>query len=104
MLYVIEDIGLRPYQEDRHCVKLNLYNSYDYIAIFDGHGGSDVSDFLKFHLKDYVAKHLKLNKHPKLALHDAFMEANESMPVHMCYMTGSAAIVILKKKPRDLGG
>jgi serine/threonine protein phosphatase PrpC len=97
MLYVLEDIGGREYQEDRHCVKINLYKGYDYIAIFDGHGGYQVSEFLKFHLKDYVKKHLALGKHPKKALSDAFNDAHDSMSIEMSYMTGSAVVVILKK-------
>jgi serine/threonine protein phosphatase PrpC len=83
--------------EDFHCVKINLYNEYDFIAVFDGHGGSAVSEFLKFHLKDFVKKHLEQNKYPTRALRDAFFEAHESMPIEMSNTTGSAAIVILRK-------
>jgi protein phosphatase 1L len=97
MLYVVEDIGGRPYQEDRHSVKLKLYQDYDYVAIFDGHGGHQVSDFLKFHLKDFVLKHLQMKKHPKQALMDAFEDANDSMPIEMSFLTGSATLVILKR-------
>lgn len=98
MLYVIEDIGGRPYQEDRHNVKVNLHDDYDYVAVFDGHGGHQVSDFLKFNMKDYIKKHLQLSKHPRKALQDAFTEINDIMPLEMSYMTGSAALVILRKK------
>lgn len=97
MLYVLEDIGGRPYQEDRHSVKLNLADGYDYAAVFDGHGGHQVSEFLKFHLKDYVKKHLSAGASPKKALKLAFEEAHEDIPIDASYMTGSAAIAMLRK-------
>lgn len=96
MLYVLEDIGGRPYQEDRHSVKIKLYQDYDYIAVFDGHGGSFVSEYLKFHLKDYVKKHLQAGKRPARALADAFVDAHESLPENSSYMTGSAVLVALR--------
>lgn len=97
MLYVLEDIGGRPYQEDRHSVKIRLYQDYDYIAVFDGHGGSFVSEYLRFHLKDYVKKHLAAGKRPARAMADAFVDAHESLPHYGSYMTGSAAIVALRR-------
>ena len=98
MLYVVEDIGKRDYFEDAHSVKIKLYKDYDYVSIFDGHGGDAVANYLKFHLKDYVKKHLVLGKPPKLALHDAFQEAHNSLPKSTSYMTGSAVVVILRKQ------
>lgn len=97
MLFVVEDIGMRSYQEDYHSVKLNLYQGYDYVAIFDGHGGHQVSEYMRFHLKDYVRKHLAMGKRPSKALKDAFEDANESLPIDSSYMTGSAVVVILRK-------
>ena len=88
---------MRPYQEDRHSVKLNLYNGYDYVAIFDGHGGHLVAEYLRFHLKDYVKKHLAQGKRPVRALKDAFEDAHESLPIETSYMTGAAVVVILRK-------
>ena len=98
MLYVVEDIGGREYQEDRHSVNISIYEDYDYVAVFDGHGGHQVSDFLKFHLKDYVKKHLAMHKPPRKALHDAFEEAHHAIPMELSYMTGSAVLVILRRK------
>lgn len=97
MLYVIEDIGSRPYQEDRHCVKLRLYENYQYVAVFDGHGGDEVSEFCKFHMPQFVVKHLSMGKTPSVALRDAFNELNSSMPLDICNTTGSTAVVILKR-------
>lgn len=97
MIFVVEDIGGRPYQEDRHSVKLGLNDEYDYVAIFDGHGGDQVAEFLKFHLKDFVSKHLLQKKNPTAALKAAFHDAHDSLPIDMSYMTGAAVVVILKK-------
>lgn len=97
MIYVVEDINMRPYMEDYHNIKINLYNGYDYIAVYDGHGGHNVSEFLKFHFKNFIVKHLEMNKHPANALMAAFAEAQATMPIEMSYTAGSAAIVILRK-------
>ena len=97
MINVLEDQGGRPADEDEHSVQMSLYENYDYVSIFDGHGGGQVSLFLKFHLKDYVKKHLALKKSPVKALKDAFQDAHDSMSPESCYMTGSAVVVILKK-------
>jgi serine/threonine protein phosphatase PrpC len=98
MLFVLEDIGGREYQEDRHSVKINLYKDFDYVAIFDGHGGYQVAEFLKFHLKDYIKKHLALGKSPVVALKEAFIDAHKALPIQISYMTGSAVVVILRRK------
>ena len=49
--------GLRETNEDEHIIFKNLnnkkrsrYDKVDYISIFDGHGGKDVSQFLKPYL------------------------------------------------------
>lgn len=97
MIFVVEDIGGRPYQEDRHSVKMGMLNKYDYVAIFDGHGGYQVAEFLKFHLKDFVEKHLSMKKSPPNALKDAFHDAHAAMPKDMSFMTGAAVVVVLRR-------
>lgn len=97
MIYVVEDINMRPYMEDYHNIKINLYNGYDYIGIYDGHSTDQVSLFLKFHFKNFIVKHLEMNKHPANALMAAFAEAHAAMPIEMSFTAGSAAIVILRK-------
>jgi serine/threonine protein phosphatase PrpC len=98
MLFVVEDIGGRPYQEDRHSVKMNIIPGYDYVAIFDGHGGFQVAEFLKFHLKTFVEKHLLTAASPADALTAAFQDAHDAMPKNISYTTGSAVVVIIRHK------
>jgi len=54
--------GHRPYNEDRVSVKINLENEnkdlrpINYYAIFDGHGGNGISEYLSKELDSYIMK------------------------------------------------
>jgi serine/threonine protein phosphatase PrpC len=63
MLYTIEDIGLRNYQEDRHSICFNFFQDFHYLAVFDGHGDDKVAIFLKLYLKDVIKREL-INFYP----------------------------------------
>ena len=95
--YVIEDIGSRDYMEDRHSVEFNLYENYDYHAVFDGHGGSEVSTFLKLYYKEILRQELK-NNPPEKALYESFKIISKIIPQDIATHTGSTAIVVLRKK------
>lgn len=52
MLYQTNTMqGRRPYNEDEVDIVIN--NKVNYFGLFDGHGGNDVSKYLKKHLKNY---------------------------------------------------
>jgi serine/threonine protein phosphatase PrpC len=59
--------GKRPTQEDHHFILLNLngeninYNNINFFGVFDGHGGSKVSSYLKNNLPDFFISKLKKN-------------------------------------------
>ena len=62
IIHTISLIGKRPTNEDHHIVNLNLDNSVKTInninlfGVFDGHGGSGVSKYLKNNLPKYFLK------------------------------------------------
>lgn len=55
--------GLRPYNEDRVSISSNLdgnnteIRNIDYFALFDGHGGNEISEYLKNELIEYIIKY-----------------------------------------------
>lgn len=59
--------GKRPTQEDQHITLLNLdnsnenYNPINFFGVFDGHGGSKISKYLKNNLPDFFIPKLKKN-------------------------------------------
>ncbi len=59
IIYTTSDIGLRENNEDNHTVKLNSLGNNQYLydinmfGVYDGHGGTVVSSFLKSELPKY---------------------------------------------------
>lgn len=54
--------GRRKEMEDQHTVELNLLNSEtSFFGVFDGHGGTSTSMFLKNHLHNYVPLPFEIN-------------------------------------------
>ena len=66
--HTISLLGLRDSNEDQHEVFINLNNEnsefkdINFFAVFDGHGGKDVSKYLKDNLPNYFTnKYIKYN-------------------------------------------
>lgn len=103
MLYVLENQGGREYQEDRHSVVFELYLDYDYFAVFDGHGGDQVSTFLKLYLKDILRSELEkahtssTEVNVLMCLFNAFQKMASLIPKEISMFTGSTALVILRR-------
>jgi protein phosphatase 1L len=95
MHYVQEDQGQRPYMEDTNTIITDIVPGIDYYAIFDGHGGKEVSKFLAENMHEYVRDLLRMNETPDNALLLAFKRCAEEIPMHMSVYTGSTALVIL---------
>lgn len=71
MVQFISDVGGRPYQEDRIDIAIapKFYKNFSYYAVFDGHGGSPVSDFLCKQFRGILKKCLEVglkNVDPKV--------------------------------------
>lgn len=96
MLYVIEDIGSRDYQEDRHSAEFNILPGYSYFAVFDGHGDDKVSSFLKLYFKDIVKSELISNTSVQIALLNSFKRLQNILPKNISTFSGSTALVAIK--------
>eukprot|EP01013_Petalomonas_cantuscygni_P014676 TRINITY_DN3010_c0_g1_i1.p1 TRINITY_DN3010_c0_g1~~TRINITY_DN3010_c0_g1_i1.p1 ORF type:complete len:390 (-),score=75.17 TRINITY_DN3010_c0_g1_i1:2331-3500(-) len=67
--------GKRPTMEDAHQVILQLQPLADtaFVAVYDGHGGRDVADFVSQHLHDELSRHPAVQTDIEAALRHAFL-------------------------------
>ncbi|XP_042857202.1 uncharacterized protein LOC122243630, partial [Penaeus japonicus] len=65
-------LGKRIYQEDRYVVA-DLLNNILCVAVFDGHGGSECSEFCAQNLERLLLDHLALHKDLEAVLHHTFL-------------------------------
>jgi serine/threonine protein phosphatase PrpC len=98
MLYVIEDIGMRNYQEDRHSIAFNIHDDLHYFAVFDGHGDEKVAVFMKLYFKDILKSELaQTNKFTiEKCMLNAFKRLQTVLPKNISTYAGTTALVILK--------
>lgn len=81
----------RPYQEDRFfSAQLDFGTLF---GLYDGHGGSDTSSYLRDYFQTYIARSLKKMPTMKKTLKDAFIAAD----IYACqnFTDGSTATVAL---------
>ncbi|GAX72945.1 hypothetical protein CEUSTIGMA_g400.t1 [Chlamydomonas eustigma] len=95
------NIGGRPYQEDSHVAARQLTGSpHVMFGVFDGHGGSQVSEFLAENSVAYVTNALS-NSNAQASmqevLKDAFVALDEHLPRNTSGrdLGGSTAVVVL---------
>jgi len=74
-----DTMGKRPSMEDDMAIVGNLRDrdDEDFVAVFDGHGGREVSTYAAKNLYKVLSKHLDLNKNPKESIRDSFFEIND---------------------------
>lgn len=100
MLCVIEDIGLRNYQEDRHSICFNFFKDFHYFSVFDGHGDEKVAVFLKLYFLKIITNEL-IKSYPQISiekcLYNAMKTANKIIPYNISVNAGSTAIIIIKQ-------
>jgi hypothetical protein len=93
-------IGGREYMEDRCLAGLKLGHSTLLHAVFDGHGGTTVSNFLAQHAAEYISQ--AREEHPQsheAALKAAFLALDAGLPTvgesGAALMEGSTAVAVL---------
>lgn len=96
---VAEHIGSRPYMEDRYCIETDLVDGWALFAVFDGHGGSYVSNFLKFHFKDILREHIASQGPDTIVaqIHKAFKKASKQLDMEQAMQCGSTVNAVLIK-------
>jgi len=73
--------GRRPSMEDDIAIvgKLRGNQSEDYVGIFDGHGGRDVSEYAAKNLHNVLIKKLNQQNDTEKSIKDAFFELNDQI-------------------------
>lgn len=104
MNFIWEHVGSRSYMEDTYSFDINMPYGFAYYGLFDGHGGKEVSLYLKEFMKIIIIKHLKdamksidINKiDVQKVLYDSFKSIINNIPNKTSMSTGSTALVILR--------
>lgn len=99
--------GLRDAQEDAAALSVTPCGHFHFSAVFDGHGGTAASLFLRDHMASFVAKHLPGDPSAldeasaRVAMEAAFAAADAALLVHLATCepdqreSGSTATVAL---------
>jgi serine/threonine protein phosphatase PrpC len=90
-----QDQGMREYMEDYVDIHMNIHDSYDYYAVFDGHGGKEVALYLQQNLWHFLKDNLVSGMGVKESLHSAFEIAAANIDAQY---VGSTALVVLVGK------
>lgn len=99
-IYAISEQGTREYQEDRYNVEYDIYDGYDYLSIFDGHGGDKVAIWMQIFHKDILKSLLITDIKPEEALKKSIEIVKDLLPKAFSMRTGCTAIIILKKNDK----
>jgi serine/threonine protein phosphatase PrpC len=107
--HTISLLGLRDSNEDQHEVFINLNNEnsefkdINFFAVFDGHGGKDVSKYLKENLPNYftnkyikyhITNSIKFKKYIEKVF-DHIQIKLEKRFKNLAYNIGSTALIII---------
>lgn len=98
-----QDQGGREYMEDRLDIQEPLVGEYDYYAVFDGHGGADIADFVKHTIRNVLSD--LINNKTALVLNEedilfqAMKIVSDKLPIAISRKQGTTAVLVLKKGP-----
>jgi len=105
MFFVAQTQGGREYMEDTCIAEENFYTDMDIYAVFDGHAGSYVSNFLRDNVKAVLVRYLQEGKYPiDDCLYLTCRSMTEMMSKEESKNTGSTCLIALRKKqhPNDV--
>ncbi|GBL79119.1 putative protein phosphatase CG10417 [Araneus ventricosus] len=71
--------GWRKYQEDRFVCIPDFYEDCSFFGVYDGHGGSEIAEFLKQRLHLEILDSLRTQDDIELALHLGFLSCDASI-------------------------
>lgn len=92
--------GLRQYMEDTVLIdkiRKSNNNQIDIMAVFDGHGGSQVSEFCKNNFKEILTYHINNNHEFDVAIQQTYKELDLRCE-NLKQTCGSTALTMFKKK------
>ena len=102
MFIVGQHQGAREYMEDTFVVDTNLYHDMKVYAVFDGHGGTYVSEFLKQHMLDVLKNVLssRTNEIPSIedCLYITIKRLQSMLEKDKCINVGSTCLIALRNK------
>lgn len=96
MIYVLENQGSREYMEDRHYIEKNFFLDYNLYAVFDGHGGAEIAQFLQLYFKDILRNELFQEEKISDAIMKACSKVNDIIPKELGFTTGSTCLMVLQ--------
>ena len=101
IIATFQDQGGRHYMEDKIDVVIPFYEDYEYYAVFDGHGGSDVVSFVQSHMKDILFSLLQTMIQRQYCeeeiLYHAFKKVVEVLPAQFSKRQGTTVVIVLRK-------
>ncbi len=90
---VSEDIGLRDYMEDRYII--DIFNNLYIFAVFDGHGGDYVSNFLKLNfINNFKENYTDSNSITKI-IYETFKSISLKLDKNNSLYCGSTCILVI---------
>ena len=92
-----ETIGCRPTMEDAAAIIGEFAGiGTQYFAVFDGHGGSNVSLFCANNVHLEISRNLKTETSVEKAIEDAFIRINDAASKWPCEGSTAAVVVIIQ--------
>lgn len=99
--FFFQDQGGREYMEDRIDICETLIKDYEYYAVFDGHGGSDIVEYVKQNMRGILInlinnkETLQLNEDD--ILYQGLKTIVEKLPTSVAKHQGTTAILVLRR-------
>ena len=96
-------IGSRAVNEDRHVHEHQFIMGEDvaYFGVFDGHGGSQVSEYLSHHLHNHLFDQFSISKDLSASVYSACKSMDDEI-FKMILKGGSTAVLALIQKHRGI--
>jgi serine/threonine protein phosphatase PrpC len=92
----LQNQGSRKYMEDEFILVPKFYKDFDLAAVFDGHGGSYVSEFCAKNIQTVLLRCInQSNGNIRKALVQCFHDLDDELDVTKSRSTGSTCLVIL---------
>jgi protein phosphatase 1L len=97
MFIVAQDQGFRPYMEDTYYVEENIINGVSLYAVFDGHGGSFVAEYLQNSVGSVFKELMRTNTMSIVeVIYTTLKVMTENVPISHGMHCGSTCLICVK--------